>query len=97
MCSAARRRVLRDALRRPARAAGRRGGGLSGAPPVSPGTGRLLLGREDGQAVLVGKDVRVTVVGRRGRQTVLEIRAPRDVPVRREELAPPRSRPETGA
>lgn len=47
----------------------------------------LVLTRNEGQTILIGDDVRVTVVSTKGGQVRFGIEAPRDVTVLREELA----------
>jgi carbon storage regulator len=46
----------------------------------------LILTRRIGETVVVGRDVRVTVVGIKGRQVRMVINAPKNVPVHREEI-----------
>jgi carbon storage regulator len=46
----------------------------------------LVLGRRLGEGILIGEEVEVVVVGVRGDQVRLGIRAPRRVAVRRREL-----------
>lgn len=46
----------------------------------------LVLTRNEGQTILIGDDIRVTVVGTKGGQVRFGIEAPRDVTVLREEL-----------
>lgn len=46
----------------------------------------LILTRNAGEAVMIGSDVCVTVLGVKGRQVRLGIRAPDDVRVLRDEL-----------
>jgi carbon storage regulator len=46
----------------------------------------LILTRKVGQTVLVGDDVTVTIVGMDGNQIRIGIRAPKHVPIRREEI-----------
>jgi len=46
----------------------------------------LVLTRNEGQTILIGDDIRVTVVSTKGGQVRFGIEAPRDVIVLREEL-----------
>ncbi|MGB5612218.1 MAG: carbon storage regulator CsrA [Sedimenticolaceae bacterium] len=46
----------------------------------------LVLTRNEGQTIMIGDDVRVTVVSTKGGQVRFGIEAPRDVTVLREEL-----------
>jgi len=48
----------------------------------------LVLSRKPGQVVIIGKDVRLTILGVRGKQVRLGFAAPAEVPIRRDELAP---------
>ena len=49
----------------------------------------LVLGRRMGEHILIGPNIRVTVLTVRGRQVRLGVDAPRDVNVVREELSQP--------
>jgi carbon storage regulator len=46
----------------------------------------LILTRKIGEALMVGEDVTVTVMGVKGNQVRLGINAPKDVAVHREEI-----------
>jgi carbon storage regulator len=46
----------------------------------------LILTRRAGETVMVGDDITVTVLGVKGNQVRVGIKAPRDVPVHREEI-----------
>jgi carbon storage regulator len=46
----------------------------------------LILTRRVGEAVMIGDDVAVTVLGVKGNQVRLGVAAPRDVDVHREEI-----------
>lgn len=46
----------------------------------------LILTRRTGETVMVGDDITVTVLGVKGNQVRVGIKAPRDVPVHREEI-----------
>jgi carbon storage regulator len=46
----------------------------------------LILTRKVGEALMVGEDVTVTVIGLNGNQVRLGIKAPKDVAVHREEI-----------
>jgi carbon storage regulator len=47
----------------------------------------LMLTRRPGETIVIGDDIRVTVVEVNGNQVRLGIGAPREVPVHREEIA----------
>lgn len=47
----------------------------------------LILTRRTGETVSIGPDITVTVVGVRGNQIRLAVKAPRDIPVDRSEIA----------
>lgn len=46
----------------------------------------LILTRRAGEAVMIGNDVKITVLGVKGNQVRIGISAPRDVAVHREEI-----------
>jgi carbon storage regulator len=46
----------------------------------------LILTRRLGESLVIGKDVTVTVLGIKGNQVRIGIKAPRDVQVHREEI-----------
>ena len=46
----------------------------------------LILTRRVGETVVIGNDVDVTVLGVKGNQVRLGVKAPREVPVHREEI-----------
>jgi carbon storage regulator len=46
----------------------------------------LILTRKIGESLMVGEDVTVTVMGVKGNQVRIGIKAPRDVEVHREEV-----------
>ncbi len=46
----------------------------------------LILTRRTGEAIAIGDDIRVTVLGVRGIQVRIGVRAPRDMAVHREEI-----------
>jgi carbon storage regulator len=48
----------------------------------------LVLSRKPGEEIVIGKNIRLTVLGVRGSQVRLGVTAPTDVHIRREELAP---------
>lgn len=57
--------------------------------PLSPrpdGRGGLALSRFIGESILIGDDVRITLVGVRGNKAMLLIEAPREIAVDRAEL-----------
>lgn len=47
----------------------------------------LILTRKLGESIAIGDDIRITVLGIRGRQTRIGIEAPAKVAVHREEIA----------
>ena len=51
--------------------------------------GNLIIGRKPGEGVVIGDDVRVSIVQIRGGSVRLSIRAPKDVHIAREELLTP--------
>ena len=52
----------------------------------------LILTRRAGEAFVIGRDIKISVVGVKGNQVRLGIDAPEDVPVLREEIAERMSR-----
>ncbi len=51
------------------------------------GKGHLIIERKIGESILIGDDIRITVVARRGAARVsLSIEAPRNVSIDREEI-----------
>lgn len=46
----------------------------------------LILTRRVGEVVVIGDDIRITIVGVSGRQVRLGVHAPKDVSVHREEV-----------
>lgn len=46
----------------------------------------LILTRRPGQAIYIGNDVNLTVLGVKGNQVRIGINAPKNVPVHREEI-----------
>ena len=46
----------------------------------------LVLSRKVGQRIVIGGNIEVTIAAVRGRHVKLTIRAPRDVPIQREEI-----------
>lgn len=65
--------------------------GASGSPKNNnkPGGGEdsmLILTRRIGETVVIGDDVDITVLGVRGNQVRLGVKAPREVSVHREEI-----------
>lgn len=52
------------------------------------GVTMLVLGRNVGQSIFIGKDITITIVGNRYGQVKVGIEAPKDVLVLREELTP---------
>lgn len=46
----------------------------------------LILTRKPGQAIIVGDDVTITVLGVKGNQVRIGVNAPKQVPVHREEV-----------
>ncbi|MCG3202415.1 MAG: Carbon storage regulator [Gammaproteobacteria bacterium] len=46
----------------------------------------LILTRRTGEAIMIGDDVQVVVLGVKGNQVRIGITAPKDLPVHREEI-----------
>lgn len=46
----------------------------------------LVLTRRVGESMMIGKNIRVTVLNVKGNQVRLGIEAPKDIPVHREEI-----------
>lgn len=46
----------------------------------------LILSRRIGETLIIGDDIKVTVLGVKGNQVRLGVTAPKDVPVHREEI-----------
>ena len=53
----------------------------------------LVLTRKPGEVVVIGDNIRLTVVAVHGRQVRLGLTAPADVPIHRSELRRPRKGP----
>ena len=49
----------------------------------------LILTRRVNESIMLGNEIKITVLGLRGNQVRLGIKAPRTVPVQREELLEP--------
>jgi len=45
----------------------------------------LVLTRKEGQEILIGSDIKVTVTSIKGRQVRIGIEAPKDIPIHRPE------------
>lgn len=50
------------------------------------GKGMLILTRRQGEAIIIGDDIEVHVLGQKGNQIRIGVKAPRDVSVHREEI-----------
>lgn len=48
--------------------------------------GRLALTRKPNESIIIGKDIRITVVQVSGKTVKLSIEAPKEIPIVREEL-----------
>jgi carbon storage regulator len=46
----------------------------------------LVLGRKENQSIIIGDNIRVTIVGRSGSSIRIGVQAPREIPVLREEV-----------
>lgn len=46
----------------------------------------LVLTRRIGESLMVGKEIKVTILNVKGNQVRLGIKAPKDIPVHREEI-----------
>lgn len=53
---------------------------------ITEENGMLILSRRIGETIMIGDDVRVTVLGIKGGQVRLGIEAPREIDVHREEI-----------
>ncbi len=47
----------------------------------------LALSRRTGESILIGSNIKITLVQIKGRQAKISIEAPREIPVLREEIA----------
>lgn len=54
----------------------------------------LFLSRKKGQEVVIGSDIRLTVLAIHGKQVRLGITAPGNIPIHRSELLEPLDRPD---
>ena len=50
----------------------------------------LIIGRYSGQSFMIGDNIKVTVMGNRGKQICLGIEAPKTINIVREELIKPK-------
>lgn len=55
----------------------------------------LVLSRREGQAVMIGTDVTIVILGVKGRQVRVGIKAPKRIDIYREEIFPNRRQNET--
>jgi carbon storage regulator len=46
----------------------------------------LMLARKEGEAIMVGDEIRIVIVSVEGRNIKVGVEAPRDIPVHREEV-----------
>lgn len=49
----------------------------------------LILKRKPGESIVVGENIRISFLEIKGRQVWIGVEAPRDVPIRREEIPRP--------
>jgi carbon storage regulator len=57
-----------------------------GCMPSGRRTGMLILTRRVGETLMIGSDIVVTVLGVKGNQVRIGVKAPKDVAVHREEI-----------
>lgn len=50
-------------------------------------SGNLVISRKQGEALVIGKEIRVSIASIKGKQVQLRIEAPRNILVSREEIA----------
>lgn len=54
----------------------------------------LVLSRRENESIVIGDNIRVTVVRARGNRVTIAIEAPQEVPITREELLQRKSHPQ---
>jgi carbon storage regulator len=56
----------------------------------------LVLSRKEGERIVVGRDILITVIESRGNRVRLGISAPQEIPINRQEVSERLTREQTG-